>query len=124
MKLTKEKYNSQTKRKFIENASSEEIIEKLGNIENLIDKYNLEGNTQLETLVNVERALMLGAAAVKRIERATNNKVFYISADKVMKVKLVGFDNDINNPDYVVIEKNGNQTVVHYSEIYISKRED
>ena len=123
MALTKKKYDSVNKTYFSQEGENKDVIEKLGYIEYLIEKYGLEGATPKETLMNVKRCFSLGIIAVKRVQRATNQKVFIISGRRVIKAYLKGFQGDGENPEYVVVEKKGNQTVLPYDEIYISRRE-
>lgn len=123
MSLTKKKYDSKNKTYFSHEGENKEVIEKLGYIEHLIEKYGLEGETQKETLMNVKRCFALGTIAIKRVQRATNQKVYIISGRRVIKAFLKGFVGEEEHPEYVVVEKKGNQTVLPYNEIYISRRE-
>lgn len=122
MSLTKEKYNKQNKTFFEENADKQDLVEKLGRIEIMLNKYNIEGKTLEETYRNLERFIAVGEAGILRIERAINNKIYIITARKTKKAFLIGFS-DNGNVDDVIIERKGEQTTISYREIYISRKE-
>lgn len=123
MALTKEKYNQNDNTFFEQTGQTKEVVEKLGFTEKLLNKYNIEGKNNEETAKNLERLILLGLASKKRIERLTDNKVYFIAGRKTRRAVLRGFSEGNYPLDYVIIEKNGFQTQVPFSDIYISRKE-
>lgn len=123
MALTVKKYNQERKVYYDSNSTKDELTQNLGPIEELIEKYGLEGKNIDDTLNNLEKAIVIGSAGLKRIERAINYRVYYISANKTRRAHLIGFASPDYGKDAVIIEKKGTTVVLPYKDIFISRRE-
>ncbi len=123
MALTKEKYNAKTKTFFEETASKEELVEKLGHIEKILKRCQLDLKNDADTFLTLERQLLFGNDGINRAKRAIGQKVYYLSHFKIKKVYLKSLTNNVQFLDEVVIECKGEETSVSFKEIFISKKE-
>lgn len=115
-RLTKAKYNRETKTKY---SSEDNIksIEKLGLLEDLLDKHSISNITELERLI------IVGKAGYARIKLAMGHRIYFVSGKKIRKANLVGYADNGMSLDQLVIEKNGQTATIPYNHIYISKHE-
>lgn len=121
MPLTKEKYDDKNKTYFVSDAEKTVLIEKLGHLERLIEKYEVIADTDIELYENIERLFAVGNDGVARIERAIGSKVYVLSGKKLKKAYLLGFAD--GNTNLITIARKGEQTDIPYGQIYLSKRE-
>ena len=115
-RLTKHKYNKDTNTKYI-SVNQDEAIERLGEIEDILEKYKFESDIELE------RHLILGASAYSRIKLAMGNKVYFLSGNKIRKAKLIGYAQNGMSLDELLIEKKDQTASIPYTHLYISKHE-
>ena len=121
MALTKMVYDEETKKiKYTTSSSKEEILNKLGQLEEIIGKYNLDTDSNF---INLDRSLLLGKSALNRIRLARGHKIYFLSGRKIRKARLVGFANNGMSLDQLEIEKNEERATIPYTRLYISRRE-
>jgi len=118
MRLTKFKYNSQTKSNYISDCSKEELIERLGKLETILDKYDL-----LDNDVELERHIILGKAGYNRAKLAMGHRVYFVAGKKTRKAILVGYADNGMSLDQLVIKKGDQEATIPYTHIFISRRE-
>jgi hypothetical protein len=73
MRFTKLKYNKETKTNFVSDRSQTELIERLGQLENILEAHNL-----LDNDTELERRIILGGAGYNRVKLAMGHKVYFI----------------------------------------------
>ena len=115
-RLTKKKYNSQTKTQYV-SESSQEVVEKLGKIEDVLERH------KINSVVELERFLILGNAGYARIRLAMGHRVYFVSGKKIRKAHLVGYADNGMSLDQLVLEKKGQVATLPYDHIYISRHE-
>ncbi len=116
IRYTKPRYNKETKTNYIVQ-DNQEAIERLGRIEDILDKYQIENNIELERLI------ILGSSAYSRIKLAMGHRVYFLSGKKIRRAHLIGYANNGLSLDELLIEKKGQTATIPYTHLYISKHE-
>jgi hypothetical protein len=118
MRFTKLKYNKETKTNFVSDRSQTELIERLGQLENILEAHNL-----LDNDTELERRIILGGAGYNRVKLAMGHKVYFISGKKIRKAILKGYANNGLSLDQLVITSGQEEATIPYTHIFISRRE-
>lgn len=116
MRLTKFKYDK-SGNKHYETTDNVSSIEKLGKIEDILERNNIESDLELE------RLLILGKSAYDRVKLAMGHKVYFISGVKKRKAFLVGYANNGNSLVNLIIRKKDEEVEIPYTHLFISSRE-
>lgn len=116
IRFTKPKHNKETKANYVV-VDEKEAIERLGRIEDILEKYNIENNIELERLV------ILGSSAYSRIKLAMGHRVYFLSGKKIRRAHLIGYADNGLSLDELVIEKKGQTATIPYTHLYISRHE-
>lgn len=116
IRFTKPKYNKETKANYVV-VDDKEAIERLGRIEDILEKYNIENNIELERLV------ILGSSAYSRIKLAMGHRVYFLSGKKIRRAHLIGYADNGLSLDELLIEKKGQTATIPYTHLYISRHE-
>ncbi len=116
IRFTKPKYNKETKANYVV-VDDKKAIERLGRIEDILEKYNIENNIELERLV------ILGSSAYSRIKLAMGHRVYFLSGKKIRRAHLIGYADNGLSLDELLIEKKGQTATIPYTHLYISRHE-
>ena len=117
MRYTKAKYD---KKGSINYSSSEDIsliTNQLGLYEDVMEKY------KVDSLQDLERLIILGSNEYARVKLAMGHKVYFISGNKKRKAILVGYADQGNSLDSVIIRKKKEEVEIPYTHLFISSRE-
>lgn len=116
VRYTKPKYNKENKTNYVvfdELAATE----RLGRLEDILEKYNIDNNIELERLV------ILGSSAYSRIKLAMGHRVYFLSGKKIRRAHLIGYADNGLSLDELLIEKKGQTATIPYTHLYISRHE-
>lgn len=118
MRLTKLKYKKETKTNYVTDKSNEEVVERLGELEDILGKYNLLDSNQ-----ELERLIILGKAGYNRVKLAMGHKIYFIAGKKIKKAILVGYANNGLSLDQLIIKQDNESATIPFTHIFISRRE-
>lgn len=122
MALTQIKYDKDKKKlKYVTTATNDEVLTKLGELEEILAKYNLDSDSA--NYLNLDRSLLLGKSALNRIRLARGHRIYFLSGRKIRRARLVGFADNGLSLDQLEIEKKEERATIPYTRVYISRRE-
>lgn len=116
IRFTKPKYNKDNKTNYVV-SNPVQACERLGRIEDILEKYNIENNIELERLI------ILGSSAYSRIKLAMGHRVYFLSGKKIRRAHLIGYADNGLSLDELLIEKKGQTATIPYTHLYISRHE-
>lgn len=117
MRLTIAKYDKKGNINYTSNLDISKLTNELGSFEDVMEKY------KIESVLDLERLVILGSNEYSRVKLAMGHKVYFISGTKKRKAILVGYGNDGNSLDSVIISKKGEEVEIPYTHLFISSRE-
>ncbi|MCR5787456.1 MAG: hypothetical protein K6G28_07125 [Acholeplasmatales bacterium] len=117
MRLTSLKYNKEKKTKYVTNANEDELVERLGALEDILTRNNINDDVELERLI------ILGHAGFSRIKLAMGHRVYVVVGNKIKKAHLKGYANSDDNLTDLIIERKEQTAIVPYNRLFISRRE-